>query len=964
MTWSKRRWTLTVTPEGVTYRGRSGTAAAAAEQLLKLKVRRTWFIWTLRSPAGRLAWLPGLNRTEAEQLAREIRRAGLHDQLDAAGAWIADVDRTLDRYRREQRWLPLEELQRLETSRPDRTLRERLTATGIWDLLEQDQADTFAHLERDLGTEVEALNEQTMRKELQSRADFFRTIERTPLTEEQAKAVVCFDNRVQLLAAAGSGKTSVMVARAAYAVARGFVRPDRILLLAFNRAAADELQERVSERFAASGIESTGVRASTFHAFGLDCIARATGRKPSLAQWVEQGQDARKILEIAERLKAEDPQFRVAWAEYRHVYGRQRYPLGEEPPDARDPESRKPGFNTVRGEIVKSHGERMIADWLLLNGVEYEYEKSYTVDLSDQNHRQYRPDFYYPGIDAWHEHWAIMHDGRPPQAFAGYQESMDWKKGTHAEHGTDLIETTAAQVMREGLGPLASQLTERGVVLEPDERRMKRPQGRDLSVKETDLARLILTFMSHVKSSGLTWEDIESKLTEAGEEFAVGRARVFMGIYWKIHDRWETELAQDHSIDFNDMLLQAADHVQSGRYQPPYDLILVDELQDTSRARAKLIQGLVGQPSRYLLAVGDDWQAINRFAGADISVMTEFEDWFGHGPQLALTKTFRCTQAICDVAREFIMKNPSQFDKEMTSAHGPGGTPVHVLGPPPPEEGDERPMTRDEKTRRAVAHALKGLAEDVRKGNVTPTKGPRVTVDILGRYSFVRESSAVGRFPANLDVTFRTVHSAKGLEADCVIVPSLISDVYGFPSAIVDDPVLALAMPRPDDYPDAEERRLFYVALTRARQRVILVTLNENPSPFIFELLQDSKNGEKVTAEFIEDGVGGTCRTCRQGHLQWKTGKFGPFLSCSRYPACDFTQNSGRDAKRSPRTGRYSQNAASRRGDYKAGGTRTSSRGGRRRRAMYPGTCPLCRGKIVVDQMLRLSESGWAHDSC
>lgn len=273
-------------------------------------------------------------------------------------------------------------------------------------------------------------------------------------------------------------------------------------------------------------------------------------------------------------------------------------------------------------------------------------------------------------------------------------------------------------------------------------------------------------------------------------------------------------------------------------------------------------------------------------------------------------------------------------------------------------------MTREEKTRRAVAHALKGLAEDVRKGNVTPTKGPRVTVDILGRYSFVRESSAVGRFPANLDVTFRTVHSAKGLEADCVIVPSLISDVYGFPSAIVDDPVLALAMPRPDDYPDAEERRLFYVALTRARQRVILVTLNENPSPFIFELLQDSKNGEKVAAEFIEDGVGGTCRTCRQGHLQWKTGKFGPFLSCSRYPACDFTQNSGRDAKRSRRTGRYSQNAASRRGDYKAGGTRTSSRGGPRRRAMYPGTCPLCRGKIVVDQMLRLSESGWAHDSC
>src|SRR6476659_7085236 len=139
-----------------------------------------------------------------------------------------------------------------------------------------------------------------MASELSSRRSFFDTIEKTPLTDEQARAVVCYDNRVQVLAAAGSGKTSVMVARAAYAVSRGFVSPDRILLLAFNRNAADELQERIKGRFAAAGIRSDGIRASTFHSFGLDMIGRATGKKPRLAQWIDDGEDARTVLDIAD----------------------------------------------------------------------------------------------------------------------------------------------------------------------------------------------------------------------------------------------------------------------------------------------------------------------------------------------------------------------------------------------------------------------------------------------------------------------------------------------------------------------------------------------------------------------------------------------------------------------------------------------------------------------------------------
>lgn len=962
---------MSVTHQGLSLEGRKGPMSFAPRDLLGLRVRRSWFLWALVGPSARLAWLPGINRTDAQALSREIRAAGLHERLAEVLVWQDDVEETFERYRVDQRWLPRETLDRLESARPGKKFRDELRRSDVWSRLDTDQLASFGQLDRILEAEVESLNKDVMKNELLDRERFFKTIERTPLTEEQSKAVICFDNRVQLLAAAGSGKTSVMVARAAYAVARGFIEPERILLLAFNRNAADELQERVKERFAASGIDSVGVRASTFHAFGLDCIGKATGKKPSLGQWVEQGREAEKVLEIVKELSADDDTFRRAWEDYRLIYGSQRYPLGKETPTDRDKENNRPAYRSARGEMVKSKGEQQIADWLLLNGIEYKYEESYQIDTATPERRQYKPDFYYPEIDAWHEHWAIGHDREP--IFEDYAEGMQWKKDLHRRHGTDLIETTWSNIYRFGMGDLESQLIARGVQFDRDPNRLVSAPGRHLFIKEIDLTRTILTFMSHVKAAGLSPGVIEKKIVDSGVEFAQCRAHVFLRIYWDIHDRWEADLAKDRSIDFNDMLLQAAGHVSARRYSPPFDLILVDELQDTSRARAMLIQGLLNEPDRFFLGVGDDWQAINRFAGADISVMSEFADWFGEGPQLALTKTFRCTQSICDVARTFVMKNPAQFDKEMNSAHGPGGTAIHILAPPPVEPNEVQPKNREDQTRRAVAHALKKLSGDVAKGLIRPTKGDRVTVDILGRYQFDREHAMPKSPPKNLHVTFRTVHASKGLEADCIIVPGLVSDTYGFPSAIVDDPVLALAMPRPDDFPDAEERRLLYVALTRARQRVILVTRNENPSPFIFELLGESQRFQ-ITSEFIRDGVGGPCHRCEDGKLTWQRSKYGPFLSCSKFPMCDFLQDeakaaANRPAKSSSGSGRTGSTAhgkaASPRVGYSARGGQPSTSRQIVITARMSSRCSLCRGPVEPGHRLTKGETGlWVHVNC
>ncbi len=384
--------------------------------------------------------------------------------------------------------------------------------SGCETTLTAEQLEAVRFLDVDVETLIADTNEELMTAELSSRREFFDTIETSSLTDEQARAVVCFDNRVQVIAAAGSGKTSVMVARAAYAVDRGFVRPERILLLAFNKAAADELQERVAARFEAAGIDSSGVRASTFHSFGLDVIGRATGEKPRLASWLDAGEDIRMVLRIVDELRDRSETFRYHWDTYRTLFADAPIDLTEGNPDGYDRATKKTGYRTFAGEIVKSHGERLIANFLYLNGVRYVYERPYDVNVADASHSQYHPDFYYPDIDVWHEHWALDRDGKPPAAFEGYAEGMEWKRRLHAQHGTTLVESTWADVIfGDGLGTLQNELTELGLTFDwnPD-----RPINDEWAkpMKHEDLARLVRTFMTHVKSNSWTGGDLEQRL--------------------------------------------------------------------------------------------------------------------------------------------------------------------------------------------------------------------------------------------------------------------------------------------------------------------------------------------------------------------------------------------------------------------------------------------------------------------
>jgi DNA helicase IV len=869
--WSGRGWAVTVTDTDMILAQASGPVTISSANAARLEVRRRWFRWSLHQDRQPFVHLRGITRTEASALSGALRRLAVTPAIADAAAWYAAVTELLAEARTGQRWIPTETVDALLATRPEPRLLDRVRAAGCEPFLTAGQLEAAGFLDADLESMVADTNEQIMASELSLRRLFFDTIEKTPLTDEQARAVVCFDNRVQVLAAAGSGKTSVMVARAAYAVSRGFVAPSRILLLAFNKAAATELQERVAARFAAAGIDSSGLRASTFHSFGLDVIGRATGKKPRLAQWLDQGDDMAMVLRIADELRDASESNRYHWDLYRLLFANAPTDLAENEPDGYNDATRQTGYRTFAGEVVKSHGERLIANFLYLNGVDYVYERPYVADVADTTHSQYRPDFYYPGIDVWHEHWALGPDGKPPPEFEGYAESMEWKRRVHAQHGTTLAESTWADVMfGDGLTKLKDELTRLGLRFDwnPDrpinDRRVK-------PVKHEDLARLVRTFMTHVKSNSWTAEDLERRLAAGLARLNGFRTRLFLELYWQIHAKWEQRLAADRSVDFEDMLVQAAGHLEAGNIDADYDLIMVDEFQDASRARARLVRGLVKTPGRFLMAVGDDWQSINRFAGADLSVMTDFEALFGRGHQLTLTTTFRCTQTICDTARTFVSKNPDQFSKPMRSAHQDPGRPVTVIQADDPAD--------------ALASYLNDLSTAIARGSVPGGRDGTVSVDVLGRYRFERDILPKHP-PVNLHVTFRTVHGSKGLEADYIVIPGMTTGAYGFPSTIADDPVLNLAMPAPETFPHAEERRLFYVALTRARRAVLLITHPRRMSPFIIELLKDPH----VTVTGNNDALVEICPACGQGTLVERNGKFGPFLGCSTFPECKHTR--------------------------------------------------------------------------
>lgn len=808
--------------------------------------------------------------SERKKAIAESNLKSLQNFLPTIFDWSKKTRKSIDQQIDSKGWLSIEVYNRLFKTKPVSEIDfDLVEIKNHLNQLKPNELDDFTFWQTNPKSIYKKTNDKQFEHALVENTAFFEAIEKSPLTDEQIEAVVSFDNRTLLVASAGSGKTSTMVAKCGYALKQGYFNQENILLLAFNNDAAKELQKRVNQRFAKHALPSQDLAIKTFHAFGLEVIGKVLDKRPSIPHWLESGKDVTTMMEIVDDLKDSNLSFRVQWDLFRIVFSQDLPKFGKENdnPDSWDQKKQSKGFWTLNNEVVKSRGELIIANWLFYNGVRYQYEAPYKCETANAEFSQYTPDFYFPEIDVYLEHWALDEKGEPPADFTHYKRDMAWKKALHTKHNTRLLETTMAELWSgKAFDYLTKSLTDLGVKLDPN------PDRKAIGRKPIENARLIRTFRSfltHVKSNRLTIDTLKKHLQTGILGNFQYRHRMFLMLFESIWSAWDNKLKSEQSIDFDDMINMATDLIEQGRWVNPYELIMVDEFQDLSQSRTRLLHALLSKPDQYLFAVGDDWQSINRFAGSHLGVMTDFEAIFGESTILKLESTFRCPQSLCDISSQFIQKNPNQLKKNVQSKVDNVSEPVTIYR-----------VSDDSQIQSVIVKKLSAISASIK------ADARKTSVFILGRYNF-DEAFVPKQFnDDNLSVKFITVHSSKGLEADHIIIPKLSSETLGFPSQIEDDPVLQLAMPGGDRFKFSEERRLFYVALTRARQSVTLITIEKRESPFVLELVDELKlvlhdiAGEKQSLE--------VCPKCQNAFITEKEGKFGRFLSCSAYPMCDY----------------------------------------------------------------------------
>lgn len=504
---------------------------------------------------------------------------------------------------------------------------------------------------------VDRRNQQWTQRMLEVHQEFFQSVESSPLNESQSRAVVNGEDSVLVLAGAGSGKTSVLVARAGWLLRRNDALPEQILLLAFGRQAADEMNSRIKERLAVDDIQ-----AKTFHALALHIIQQGSRKTPAISK-LESDSQARRSLLIKH------------WQQQ------------------------------CSEKKAQAKGWR---EWLT---DELEW------DIADG--------------DFWQ-------DKRLAARLAGRLERWLGLMRMHGGSQAEMIEQADEEI-------------------------------RDLFQKRIRLMAPLLK-------------------------------------------AWKTALKEEGAVDFSGLIHQAVNLLDKGRFVSPWKHILVDEFQDISPQRAMLLTALRKQNKQTcLFAVGDDWQAIYRFSGAELSLTTAFSQNFGEGAECALDTTYRFNDRIGEIANRFIQQNPYQLKKPLNSLSKGNRKSVMIL----PNDQLE-----------ALLDKLSGFVKDDER------------ILILARYHHLRPEilqKAATRWP-KLNIDFMTIHASKGQQAEYVIIAGLHEGNDGFPAVARESILEDVLLPAPEDFADAEERRLLYVAMTRAKHQVWLLQDTSNPSVFIDQL--------------------------------------------------------------------------------------------------------------------------------
>jgi DNA helicase IV len=716
-------------------------------------------------------------------------------------------------------------------------------------------------------TTREQYNNEFVSRESVKYGDFFNQLEAYPLSADQIEAIIRDEDNNLVIAGAGTGKTTTIAGKVAYILEKGLAAPEELLVISFTKNAVNEMYDRCI-RFCQHIPSAQGLTVKTFNSYGFLVSRTCSPNEIRLAFDGDDGAAKTFLQEKFDELFIQDDDFYRKAVNFMAFFNRPpRDEFEFETPNDYLTHEKSYKNITLDGKKVNSKEEMEIGNFFCLFGVNYEYQKHFPLKEEDRNPEfgVYQPDFYLPDHQIWHEHYGIAENGdvpkwfstRPPHKTARdyYHAGMDWKEQIHTKYKTRLIKTFSHENKD---GKLIAKLKER-LIAEGVELRERDPEELLELFKKSDhyadFMALIYTFLGLMKSNGKTPDQLFVK----GDK----RFLVFMDVFKPLYQHYEAELRNKSSIDYNDMINHAAQHFRGGKFTKPYQYILVDEFQDMSLGRYELIKTIRQQnPGVKLYAVGDDWQSIFRFTGSDISIITQFEKQFGYTRQTAVLKTYRFNGQILATSSDFIQKNPSQIQKQLTANQ------------PTPEGHVSFEFIKTRGTADKL-QTVNNLMEQIASFQAD------ATVYLIGRYHFncpADLQQIKTTFPG-IDLSYHTAHAVKGKTCDYAILLDVDSGPLGFPSEIADDPLLNHLLHEGDGFENAEERRVFYVAITRARHKNFLLYNEACPSKFILELTGQREANTKVDIK--------RCPKCN-GVLVERTGPYSKFYGCSNYPQCEY----------------------------------------------------------------------------
>lgn len=653
------------------------------------------------------------------------------------------------------------------------------------------------------------------------------------LNDRQVEAIIKDDCHNLVIAPAGSGKTRVLTARIAFLTRVG-ADPKRILALAYGKKAAEEMRQRLQRDFHIPGVD---IR--TFHSYAREL---SNNYSPGFRSGVADQDEQREFIKSTIKNLVEKDGYYATLALNYAVACNTFEPDPNDFPDPREYYEfmKTQRYTTLNGKPVKSIAERDIGNFLFLNSVEFKYGSEATVAWAprDPRYRDYQPDFVLPCYDdLCIEHWALGRDESVPAWFSPtgsvseaskkYLASMRWKKDLFAFANRDLIETFNYQWYEGTLyDELKAKLLERKVVLKERSQDEVLAKLKEIMPRREYLLDGIVSFINNAKNNALTIEEIHNIIRERKW---TPRQRLLATLaipVWKMYEGW---LVASNKLDFNDMVILAVEALRqrkNGIEEKPH-YILIDEYQDITNSQVELIKLLKGtDESTSLFCVGDDWQSIFSFAGADVDNILFFERNFPSPETTLLKINYRCPKNIVALSNFAISFNRSIRRKEVV-ASSDKVIPLEYIQMPI----DSR-MQYDEWEIERARQILIAIARQ---------REPGETVLVMSRNNRRKHALETKCADlANYPISFLSIHGAKGKEADYVLLLGCIRGKTGFPSEFVNGNEIDIARCGTSTHDSndklEEERRLLYVAITRCKKKLYIFSSDKSKSRFISEI--------------------------------------------------------------------------------------------------------------------------------